>query len=329
MITMNDVIIITGGSGFIGTHLVEKIRVHYSKIVNIDLNEPYIREHQTFWIKGDIKDKLFVNSLFNTLKPTIVVHLAAKTITGIEYTINDYLDNTNGSKIIIDASIECGSVKRFIHTSSQFVYQKSDTMPTNDIDFDPYQSYGESKVFGEVYLRNTMSNFVWTIIRPTNIWGPYHPRYPNEFWKVMIEGKYLHPGQKPVIRSYGFVGNVVEQIYKLLSIESQLIDKKVIYVGDQPIKLYDWVNLFSLELTGKKVKVAPTWLVLILSKIGDILKIFRIKFPITTTRFKSMTTNNPVNMLPTFDLLGNSTYSLEESVKITATWFKEYYSKNK
>ena len=59
-----------------------------------------------------------------------------------------------------------------------------------------------------------------------------------------------------MMRSYGYVGNVIWQIMKILE-ASPIRDKKVFYVGDQPIDLYKWVNGFSLLQRGRNVTITP------------------------------------------------------------------------
>jgi GlcNAc-P-P-Und epimerase len=63
-------------------------------------------------------------------------------------------------------------------------------------------------------------------------------------------GLYLHPGDIPVVRSYGYVENIVHQIVKIVTAPPTLVDRRVLYVSDPPLKLLDWVNAFSRALRG-------------------------------------------------------------------------------
>ena len=118
---------------------------------------------------------------------------------------------------------------------------------------------------------------------------------------------------------------MIFQILKIFESNKDLVNKKVFYVGDMPIDLFEWANAFSKAQIGRKVIIVPRALILILAKIGDTLKTLGINFPITTSRYKSMTTDNPAPMENTFKLLGNVPYSLEEGVKETVDWLKKYY----
>lgn len=136
----------------------------------------------------------------------------------------------------------------------------------------------------------------------------------------------MHPGGGKVKRSYGYVKNVVYQVIKILEASPELIDKKVYYTGDRPINLLDWVNGFSEGLTGRKVRVVPRFLLRILAFAGDVLLFLHIKFPLSSSRFKSMTTSNDAPMEPVFDAFGQPPYSLEQGIEETIEWLKANHS---
>lgn len=317
-------ILITGGSGFIGTNLTERLVKDGIEFINLDISAPKNRTLQKQWIKCDILDYALLQKEFHKFQPTAVIHLSAETNTDPSKTMDDYRVNVAGTQNVFNAIKSIGSVQRVIFTSTQFVNQ-NDKPPANDEDYAPYTVYGESKIKGEQLLRTSNLNCCWTIIRPTNIWGPWHLRYPFEFWKILAENKYFHPGRRRVTRSYGYVGNVVNQMKTILQLPPEKVDKKVYYVGDRPIDLYDWVNGFSIKQTGKKVTVIPRFFVFTLALTGDILRLFRIKFPITISRYRSMTTGNPAYMEKTFEELGEPLYSLDQGIDETVEWMKQNF----
>lgn len=316
-------ILITGGSGFIGSYLVGTLLNDETfEIMNVDVAEPVQENPRLFWAKTSILEKEKLVEVFAKFQPAYVVHLAARTDTDPENVLEDYKVNTDGTANVLEAIVKCGSVQRTIITSTQFVNQYHG-LPAHDQDYAPHTVYGESKVITEELTRAADLKCCWTIIRPTNIWGPRHPRYSKEFWYVLKKGGYFHPGKKPVIRSYGYVGNVVDQIVGLLEIECPKIDKQVFYVGDEPINLYDWANGFSLALTQKKVRVVPRIIVKGLALTGDVLRKLKIKFPITSSRYKSMTNGNTAPMQKTFQLLGKPRYSLKDGIDETVEWLMD------
>jgi GlcNAc-P-P-Und epimerase len=318
-------ILITGGSGFIGTNLIERLRANPEhSIVNLDNSEPKDENHRMFWAPCDLMDSDAVATFFTSFRPQAVIHLAGRTDTDPKNSLSDYEINIKGTEHLLTAIKNSEEVQRAIITSTQFVHQYHG-LPKHDLDFAPHTVYGESKVLMEKLTRDFGLRCVWTIIRPTNIWGPWHIRYPYEFWKVISRGLYVHPGRKPVIRSYGYVGNVVFQIMAILQSPPDKVNKKVFYVGDMPIDILDWVNGFSLMQTGKKATVIPRMFVRSLAWVGDILSLAGIRFPLTSSRYQSMTNSNIAPMEETFRVLGDPPYSLNQGITETVEWMKVHF----
>lgn len=316
-------ICVTGGSGFIGTNLIENLSIKSFKILNIDIRPPKVSFPNSIWIQCDILDKVKLIDLVANFKPNFVIHLAAVTDTNPNLCMNDYLVNTEGTSNLLEAIIQTRSIDKVIITSSQFVHQ-ADHLPSSALEFIPHTIYGKSKVITEQLTRSSNLNCTWTIIRPTNVWGPWHQRYPREFWKVLSEGYYYHPGYKKVVRAYGYVGNVVYQMIKILESQPEIVNQQVFYVGDAPLNLYDWVNGFSLALTGKSVKVVPRSFIQLLAYFGELLQQLNISFPLTLSRYKSMITDNNVPMENTFEKLGIGPFSLTDGIELTLYWIKKY-----
>lgn len=318
-------IIVTGGSGFIGTNLIEYLKEEF-QILNLDIKSPVNSNHNDFWTKCDILNSEKLDKIIQNFKPDYIVHLAAKAdVEG--KSLKDYDVNTVGARNIISSSNNAKKyLSRLVLTSTQFVYQ-GEGFPESDEHYEPYTIYGESKVINENDAKNLLDEEVaWAIIRPTNIWGPWHWRYPDEFWKVLSKGLYFHPKtKKPVMRSYGFVLNVCNQIKQILELPEEKMDKEIFYVGDEPIELERWVNAFSMAQVGKKVKEVPGGFVKFIALFGDVLEKTGLEFPLTTSRYNSMTTSNSAPMDKTKKILGGSPYSLEDGVNITIEWLKEHH----
>jgi len=316
-------LLITGGSGFIGTNLIDYFLSNSISFINIDIAPPKKASHKAFWKECNILDKEKLQQIFFDYDPEIVIHLAAETRVGgkgLEY----YKANTLGMENLLDVIATCKSIKRTIITSTQYVYQ-TEKAPQKDEQYLPLGVYGESKVITEKLTRNKNLDSIWTIIRPTNIWGPWHNVYPEGLWRQILKGRYLHPGGKPVYRSYGYIGNVIMQIVQIMNGKPEDINRKVFYVGDEPINLYDWVNAFSLMLIHKKVRVVPRVVLAAFAIVGDLLENFGVRFPLTTSRYHNMIYDNPAPMAKTFSVLGPSKYSLHEGVEATVNWYLQEY----
>jgi len=319
-------ILITGGSGFIGTNAIEAFSNQGHTILNYSLHPPLEISQIQYWRHGDILDREGTVSTFRDFRPQSVLHLAARAECDENTTVETgYRVNIEGTRNVLEAVGSTPVVERLIITSSQFVCAPG-RLPTNDTDYFPETVYGQSKVITEQLTREASLPLSWTIIRPTNIWGPWHMRYRREFWRVVQRGVYVHPGRQPVIRCYGYVKNVVHQIQKILQADANVVGGQTFYLGDRPIDLYDWTNCFSRALTGHNVRVVPRGLLRGLAFFGDIPTCLSGKpFVINSSRFRSMTTDYPTPMERTFQLFGENPHSLEDGVRETVAWLRSYH----
>jgi nucleoside-diphosphate-sugar epimerase len=315
-------VLVTGGSGFIGTNLISELqrRCLYN-IRNLDLAPPKLKSQQGIYRYCDLLDVQALKRLMDEFQPTHVIHLAARTDM-LGTTVDDYAANHVGTGNLVETMQTTPSIVNAVFTSSQYVVGPG-ALPAGDQDYRPHTIYGESKVQAEKAIRTTNLNITWTIVRPTNVWGPWHPRYPNEFWRVAKRGLYVHPGGAPVTRCYGYVGNVVEQMLQILFCEDGSLDRKTLYVGDPPIDIYHWTNAFSKELAGRPVRVVPRPVLWGIAKIGDVVIQLGGKFPLFSSRYRSMTEDYVTPMEQTYELLGAPPISMEHGVRETVVWLRK------
>jgi nucleoside-diphosphate-sugar epimerase len=318
-------LLITGGSGFIGTNAIDVFSADGTDILNYSLHPPLKPEHKQYWVQGDILDSATIRAAFEKFQPDRVLHLAARAECDENTTVEEgYKVNTEGTQNVLDAIRATPSVDRVIITSSQFVCGPG-PLPKHDADYFPETVYGESKAISEKLTRAANLPATWTIIRPTNIWGPWHMRYRREFWRVVERGLYIHPGHQPVIRCYGYVKNVLDQIRKIFEAPRELVHGKTIYLGDRPTNLFDWVNGFSKALAGRPVRVVPRSIMRMLAMVGDIpTRLTGKPFLINSSRLRSMTTDYNTPIAETFKLLGENPYTLEQGIDETVAWLRSY-----
>jgi GlcNAc-P-P-Und epimerase len=324
---MTKRLLITGGSGFIGTRLVQSASAKGYKILNIDLNPPFERVHHQYWKKCDIMNLDELKTIVSHFSPTDVVHLAARTDCDESTTVESgYAVNTTGTKNVLLVVIAAPTCERVVVTSSQYVYHDADKIPTSDSHYSPRTVYGQSKIITEEITRELGARLkTWTIIRPTTVWGPWCIRHVRTLFFAMQKGIYFHPGKQPCFRAYGYVGNVTEQILGILTSPSESVNGKVYYVGDRPLDLYQWVNKVSIKLCGREVRALPRALISPIAKFGDLFqKVLGRRFLIDSTRYKSMVENFPAPMEPVIALLGEPPYSIDSGIDETLVWLKDF-----
>ena len=318
-------ILVTGGSGFIGTHFVGLLLNKNKEILNVDIQEPKVASQNSLWKQCDIKDFNELFKIFSGFSPTHVLHLAAKANLNGK-TISDFPDNTIGTKNVVDCMSLLKSINRFIHTSTQYVVYPG-VNPESNEDLLPYTAYGESKAESEriVHTAN-LDNCIWSIIRPTNIWGPWHTAFPNELWRFLGKRYYVHPGFKPIKKYYSYIENTVDQIYKLLCVASDdEVHRKVFYVTDPPIDNAVWMNAFSVALSGKPVRKIPKLMWRIMGVMGDIIKGLGRPFPIDSDRYFRLTVQENLPYKRTLDITGNPLFSMEDGVRKCIGWIQSHY----
>lgn len=316
--------LVTGASGFIGTNLMAELLRRQAVVQNLDAQAPLDVVQLPFWRQVDLLNAAEIRAAFIGWQPTHVVHLAARTECDECTTVEaGYRVNTEGTANVLEAIRQTPSVERVIITSSQYVCGP-EHFPKDMQDYGPHTVYGQSKVITEQLTRRAELPCIWSLIRPTNIWGPWHLRYRQEAWAVIRKGFYLHPAGKPVVRCYGYVGNIVHYIYKIMTIAPELVQAQTFYLGDPPMDIFVWANAFSLGLRGRTARRVPRPLLRAIGGVGDALNRCGFKFPLTSSRYRSMTSDYLCPMDNTYTVLGPPPITLQQGVDETLVWLKQY-----
>lgn len=318
-------ILVTGGSGFIGNHLMVLLETRGYQSVNFDLSSPKNVSQKKYYRSGSILDMDELMRTMADFRPTHVVHLAALAVMEGK-SISDFRANTQGTSNVIAAVQATPSVERLLVTSTQHVRRPGSGPAAHDEDYEPLMLYGESKVITEQLTRTANLSCCWTIVRPTTVWGPGHVTMADGLLRLISQGRYVHPANDPVLRSYGYVKNVVWQLEQILFAEKSAIDRKTFYVADANMRQLDWVNAISVGLTGRPVRTVPLCFISLLAKFGDVLRSVGLRFPMYSSRLENLTSQNHVPIEPTLQLLGASPIGLDQGIEETVAWFNDYRS---
>lgn len=312
-------ILVTGGSGFIGTNLIE----HLSKdtqyeIQNIDIVKPKISVQDKYWVQVDLRNHDAVVAAVEAFAPDYVIHLGARTdLNGTS--LQDYDANIGGVRNLLDAIEKVGSVKRAIFASSMYVCEPG-YMPKDFEDYAPHTLYGESKVETEKIIKAADPNYTWSIIRPTSIWGPWFGEPYNRFFHIVLKRMYFHMGKRACKKTYGYVDNAIYQIMSILNADAEKVNRKVFYLGDyEPYDITEWANEIAKH-AGIKIPNIPYFCFKLAGWFGDFLKLFGISFPMTSFRLHNMTTDNVHNLNPIKEIAPNLPVGREEGTVKTLEW---------
>ncbi len=215
-------ILVTGGAGFIGSHVSEQLLLRNHQVVVLDDLSGGFTDNLvdgTRFVHGSINDVELVDSLFETEKFDYVYHLAAYAAEGLSHFIKrfNYNNNLIGSVNLINAAINNG-VKCFVFTSSIAVYGSSPELPmTEDTPAHPEDPYGIAKlaVEQELAVCQAMFGLDYMIFRPHNVYGERQnigDKYRNVvgiFMNQILQGKPMTVfGDGTQTRAFSYIGDI-------------------------------------------------------------------------------------------------------------------------
>jgi nucleoside-diphosphate-sugar epimerase len=324
-------ILITGGSGLMGTNAVEYFVNEDYTVLNYDMRSPQNQSHNNLWKEGSINDKSLFRQTVKDFAPDYFLHLAARTdLLEQNDLYNGYKTNIEGVKNTVDIVNEIDSIKRVLFASTRLVC-RIDYLPKNYEDYCPPNLYGESKVIGEKMVRAANLNKEWTLFRPTSIWGPWFDSPYIIFFRTIQKNLYFNPGHYNPQKSFGYVKNSIFQLDKLLHAPAEKVHEKTFYLCDYPpLQLREWSELIRKELQVKKIRSYPMLPLKVAALAGDILqKMGWKRVPITNFRLNNLTTNMVYDTEELEAICGKLPYDLRTAVKETVKWMNTHQNRDK
>ena len=316
-------ILVTGGSGFIGTNLCEYLIEKDFNFINLDIHPPKKSDHLKYWKELDIRDKSRLNEIMESFQPSHILNLAADL--GMDHnSLENLQTNIIGVENIVNAIKTVDSVKKVLFVSSLLVCENG-YIPENETDYCPPNYYGKSKVIGEEKVRSADLDCEWAIIRPTSIWGPLFDYSYKDFFKTIDKNRYFHIGNNELQKPASFVGNTVYMMIKILLESNPNTNNDTFYLADYPwYSTRKWAITIQTILNTKRIRTAPIWMLRIIAKFGDIYKvIIKIDPPLTSFRLNNMLTGGAYPLENTKKICGDLPFDLNESVYRTAEWMYE------
>ncbi|WP_428658475.1 NAD-dependent epimerase/dehydratase family protein [Runella sp.] len=316
-----DKLLVTGGSGFIGTNLIDYYLGKNFEVYNLDIKKNMNPKHDSLWLQVDLLDLNSLRKIIAEINPDYVIHLAARTDLGGTH-LDDYRVNFDGTENLIKALRYSKNVKKAVFASTMYVC-KVGYQPVHNEDYCPHTIYGESKVVMEKMIRSNNLPFEWSIVRPTSIWGPWFGEPYRRFFDIVLNQNYLDIGKHSCTKTYGYVENTIFQIDAILNNKSTL--QKTYYLGDyEPIFISDWAyEIAEIAKVRKPYKVSYG-LMKGLAMTGDFIKLVYKNFPMTRFRLNNMTTDNIFDLTPTREIVGELPFIRIDGIRKTIQWIKNY-----
>jgi nucleoside-diphosphate-sugar epimerase len=314
-------ILITGASGFIGTNLLEFYRLwQVGAVVNFDMNVPRNPTHRSFWRDVDICDVDNLRKEVLMFRPTVVFHLAARTDL-LGETAVDYSANSDGVRNLIRVLRALPYRPRLIVASSRLVCNIRHH-PKTETDYCPPNAYGESKVQTELITRVECGNSIpWILVRPTSIWGPWFDIPYRGFFEAVRRRIYVHPGRARPRKSFGFVGNSVHQLDRLMFSSFSAAQGRTLYLTDAPTEVLPWARQIADAFGARPPLCVPHGLLTVAARIGYAFKTAGWKNPpLTSFRLDNLVTDMVIDYRQAGEFVGDSPYSLQDGIAVTVDW---------
>jgi GlcNAc-P-P-Und epimerase len=322
-------VIITGGSGFIGTNLVEYYRRTGWTVVNADVAPPRRREHAPYWRQLDVLDRTGFVELVRTVNPQLIFHLSARTdLAGLRPA--DYRINTEGVLNAIAAAHSATSLAGIVFASSMLVCTLGHR-PRGDTDYCPTTAYGRSKMEGEVIVRREAGDRLpWVLVRPTSIWGPWFAAPYRDFFTAIQRGMYVHPRGVRVWRSYGFAYNLVFMLDRLARQAAGSAHGRTLYVADyEPVELRAWAEQIRSAMGAPKIRDVPVFALRAAARAGDALNATGLwQAPLNSFRLNNLLTEAVYDLAPVREMCGPLPFSTAQGVAATVDWMRTQAASN-
>jgi UDP-glucuronate 4-epimerase len=269
-------ILVTGGAGFIGSHLIDRLLLEGYEIVNVDnfndFYNPKIKENNIVGhlnygankytlIREDITNKDFLYKSLKNHSFDAIIHLAARA--GVRPSIENpnqyYLDNVIGTQNILEYAKD-NKISKLILASSSSVYGNNKKVPFSEKDpvDNPISPYAATKRTNELqaYTYHHLFGLKIILLRFFTVYGPrQRPDLAiHKFSNLIMQGKPIPLyGDGSSARDYTYIDDIVQGILSSLNyLQKKAIVYEIINIGNnKPVTLIDLVKVIENTLNKK------------------------------------------------------------------------------
>ena len=262
-------ILVTGAAGFVGSHVLRKLKKLELDVYGIDnFSSYYSVEYKDLRLKClgltrgsdviscDISDFKQISKMISGIRPDYIIHLAAQA--GVRLSLKDsssYISaNVDGFQNITRSSIE-NKVKGIVYASSSSVYGESTPTPYKEasISLRPKSLYGVTKLSNELFaeIQSKSSNLRFRGLRYFTVYGPWG-RPDMAYFRIAAaalgQGKFTLFGDGTIKRDFTYIEDVVENtiaLFRDLTKQDEKFNDVVNIGGSRPLEMNYLIDLIS------------------------------------------------------------------------------------
>ena len=322
-------VLITGGTGFVGAHLVRRLVSQGHQVISLDKNpglfDDELRSKGATLLTGSVTEADDVNRAMVGCE--LVYHLASPFGDILQPDSAYWEIEVNGTRNVLEAAQRLG-VRRVVHCSTQGVHGIiSDPPGDEDSPITPRDYYCYSKAEGEKVCREFMNRGMdIVIVRPTSVYGPGDIRGWLKLYRMVSSGWFLMIGSGKTLNHPVYVENLVD-LFELCATAPAAKGKVYLGGDEEPVTLEQLVREVSTAV-GSKVRIIRfPWYGLAWFAATGVEVIFKglhIKPPVFRRRLSWFKTNRSFRIDRAKDELGyRPRVRLSEGLARTANWYRK------
>ena len=292
--TMQNVLI-TGGAGFVGAHIVQRLIDTETAAIHVVSRNPKKRFHHSrvFYHAADISDQAKVQALFEKVQPQVVIHTASPD--PLESDAAHQRTNVQGTKVLLDCAKNCSSTSVFVYTSSDSACYPTGSQPTPATedqvklwDEKHYNNpYGKSKAIADNLVRAANSAELRTVVLSIPVVYGEDADERNmvpQLMESLKKGEHkMQVGDNKPFFEFCYVENVVEA--HMLAVKALFgshggatsetkVDGEAFFITDGVSrKFFDFARdcyaVAGAPVAEDEIKIIPLWLLQSMASVGE------------------------------------------------------------
>jgi nucleoside-diphosphate-sugar epimerase len=319
-------VLITGGTGFIGQHLVSRLiedQVQINLLVrNIDKYQGAKEKVNLF--EGDLFNKEILKKAVNGVN--IVFHLASKTHDFSNNNDNEYFKiNVEGTRNLLNVCAN-SSIRHFIYFSSVKAMTE-ESLDSLDENYNPNPTtiYGKTKLEAEKFVKEygNKNGFKTTILRLPMVYGPGNKGNIYKMIEAIDKGKFIMIGNGENKRSMVYVENVIDAALTIVKNQKEIHE---IYIVTDQLN-YTVIDLYKTIASTLKKKIRKFYIPIYFAKklayLGDISnKILKKHMPLNSHMLAKLVDASIFSSNKIQNIGYNPRFNLYNTINETIAWYK-------